>query len=60
MAYSNTAPAGEFGKSTFDKPVAANQRQARVMLKIIVAVAFLGLTFVMLGKFTGVGAERVV
>ena len=55
MAYSNAAPASEFKQSA-----ASGQRQARVMIKIILAVAFLGLVLASLGKFTGIGAEKVV
>jgi hypothetical protein len=48
MAYSNTAPAPEFKQS-----VASGQRQAKLMIKIILAVACLGLVLASLGRFTG-------
>jgi putative photosynthetic complex assembly protein len=60
MAFSNTVPDGNFAKNEFTQPAVANQRQARVMIKIILAVACLGLAFVTLGKLTGLGTERVV
>jgi putative photosynthetic complex assembly protein len=55
MAYSPTVPARDIPQG-----VAAGQRQARLMIKIILSVAALGLTFAMIGKYTGLGAERVV
>ena len=64
MAYSNAAP--EFkqsvasGQREFKQSVASGQRQARVMLRIILAVACFGLVLASLGRFTGIGAERVV
>lgn len=55
MAYSNTATVAEFSKT----PI-AGQHQARLMIKIIASVAALALVFAMVGKFTGLGADRVV
>ncbi len=66
MAYSSTVPASEFkqsavsGQREFKQSVASGQRQARIMLKIILAVACCGLALASLGKFTGIGAERVL
>jgi putative photosynthetic complex assembly protein len=55
MAYSSTVQASDFKQS-----VASGQRQARVMLKIILTVACFGLVLASLGKFTGIGAAKVV
>ena len=66
MAYSSTVPASDFkqsvasGQREFKQSVASGQRQARVMLKIILAVACLGLVLASLGRFTGIGTEKVV
>jgi putative photosynthetic complex assembly protein len=48
------------GQREFKQSVASGQRQAKLMIKIILAVACFGLVLASLGKFTGIGAERVV
>jgi putative photosynthetic complex assembly protein len=55
MAYLNAAPAAKISKT-----ITAGQSQARLMIKIISAVACLALVFAIVGKFTGLGADRIV
>lgn len=55
MAYTNAASAAEVSV-----PAIASQRQAKLMIKIIAAVACIGLLLATVGKLTGIGAERVV
>jgi putative photosynthetic complex assembly protein len=55
MAFSNTIPV-----VTASKTVADGQRQARLMIKIIATVACVALVLAVIGKFTGIGADRVV
>ena len=55
MAYSNAVYPAEAGKT-----VAGGQRQARVMIKIIASVICLALVFAIVGRYTGIGADRVV
>lgn len=59
MGFSHTVPNQDLAQTVFVQPVAATQRQARLMFKIIGAICFLGLSFVALGKLTGLGVERV-
>jgi putative photosynthetic complex assembly protein len=48
------------GQREFKQSVASGQRQARLMIKIIASIAMLALVFAIVGKFTGIGADRVV
>lgn len=59
MGFSNAVPGQELMQPAFVQPVVAAQNQARMMLKIIGVICFLGLLFVCLGKFTGLGVENV-
>ena len=55
MAFPNAVyPAGA------SKIVVAGQHQARVMIKIIASVICLALVFAIVGRYTGIGADRVV
>ena len=55
MAYINAVPVAEMSKGAV-----AGQKQARLMIKIIVLVACTGLMLATIAKLTGIGAERVV
>ena len=55
MAYSGAVLTAEPSKAAV-----AGQQQARAMIKIIASVICLALMFAIVGRYTGIGADRVV